>query len=416
MEIAVIGLNHDSAPIEIREKLSFRDSKKIEGINYFLDNGVKEAIILSTCNRSEIYIVDNNNKINEKINLVKKYYREAFNIDDVNKYLFVKLGEEAIYHTYYVASGLDSIVLGEDQILGQVKDAHLFSLDLGGSGKILNKLFREAITIAKNIKSQLKISEHPLSISYIGVKFLKDKIGDLKGKKALVLGTGKMGGLALEYLIEEELEDIFVVNRSMKKRESLLKKFPLLKFVDYNDRYSLLNDVDILITATAAPHSIIRYDEMPKLNKPLYIMDMALPRDVDKELEKLDYVSLYDIDSLKEISKENEKKRKELSLKAKEIIKENVYEFLEWIKTVKVDPIIKDINEMCRDIEKDTLDILYKKLDLDSRDKKILEKMLNSALRRVMRNPIIKLKETKDEEIIDMYITALEDLFDLKGS
>ena len=177
MDIGVIGVNHNLAPISIREKVSFTDTRKIEAINTLLDKDINEIVILSTCNRSEIYIRATN--IEEKINVVEDFYKDYFNEEDIKSYLFSKSGKQAINHLFEVTSGLDSIVLGEDQILGQVKDAHEFSMKLGASKKVFNKLFREAVTTAKEIKSTTKISQQPLSISYIGIKLLKEKLNTL---------------------------------------------------------------------------------------------------------------------------------------------------------------------------------------------------------------------------------------------
>ncbi|SHK31758.1 glutamyl-tRNA reductase [Tepidibacter formicigenes] len=409
MRVAVIGVNHNTAPIKIREKVSFTESKKIEGANFLLDHGIKEVIILSTCNRSEIYIVAKD--IEEKIKVVKDFYEYFFDEKEIKKYLFIKKHEEAINHIYTVSSGLDSIVLGEDQILGQAKEALLFSMELGLSGKILNKLFREAITTAKNIKNKTKISENPLSISYIGIKFLKEKLCSLKNKKALVIGVGKMSKLALKHLLEEDLNEIYMTNRSHKKVLDLSNEFPRVKPIEYEKRYEVMKNVDVVVTATASPHTIIKKEDMPKVNKNLYIMDIALPRDVEEGVNNLENVYVYDIDNLKKISNENEKKRIELSKIARDIIDESIEEFLEWMKSIKVDPTIKSLNEKCSEIEKDTLEYIYRKLDLDSRERKIIEKMLGSALKRLIREPIIKLKETKDEGKVQEYMNMIEELF-----
>ncbi len=412
MKVAVIGVNHNTAPIKVREKVSFTESRKIEGINCILDYGIKEVVILSTCNRSEIYIVGK--EIEEKIEMVKDFYEDFFDAKEIRPYLFEKKNEEAIFHIYSVASGLDSIVLGEDQILGQAKEALLFSMELGASGKVLNKLFREAITTAKNIKCSTKISEHPLSISYIGVKFLKEKLGSLKNKKALIIGVGKMSTLALKHLLEEELEEIYMTNRSHKKVLDLKNDFPMVKAIPYENRYEILKDMDMVITATASPHTVIKAQDMPKINKNLYIMDIALPRDVEDPVSEVENVWVYDIDDLKKISHENEQKRMELSMVARGIIDESIEEFQDWMKSIKVDPTIKSLHEKCEEIEKDTLGYIYRKLDLDNREKKIIEKMLSSAMKRVVREPIIKLKEIRDEGKREDYINVIEDLFDFR--
>lgn len=414
MNFAVIGINHKTASIEIREKVAFTDSKKIEGINILLDKGIDEVVILSTCNRSEIYIVDYSEQIEANIEKVIEFYIDFFYLKEIKKYIYFKKDKDAVMHLYKVTSGLDSIVLGEDQILGQVKASHHFSMDIGGSKKILNKLFNETVKTAKYIKSTLKISEHPLSISYIGVKFLKNKLNILSDKKALIIGLGKIGRLTLEYLIEENINIIYMINRNHKKVVDLVKEYPSVIPVDYYNRYDVLKNVDILVTATSSPHTIIEYDKLENIKNKLTILDLALPKDVDNNVSKLKNITLFDIDDLKSISIHNENKRKELSKKAELIISEQIVEFYIWLKNIKVDPIIKFFNEKCEIIKEDTLDYIIKKIDLDNRDTKIISKMVTSALKRIIRDPILKLKKIDDEDKREIYIKVLEELFDFK--
>lgn len=409
MEIAVIGVNHNKTPINIREKVSFTEARKIEGSNYLLDRGIKEVIILSTCNRSEIYIAANN--VRKYIPIVREFYSEFFNISDIEEYLFEKENIDAIRHLYFVTSGLDSIVLGEDQILGQVKDSLLFSMEIGCSGKVLNKLFREAVTVAKGIKSDFKISEIPLSTSYIGIKYLKENIGSFKGKKALIIGTGKISSLALTYLEEEELGEVYITNRTHGKLKSVVNQYPHAKIIEYENRYDYLNEVDILISATAAPHTVIAYEKMPQLESELFILDLALPRDIDRRVAEVKGVTIYDIDDLKKVSDENYQKRIELCNGAMDIIEDNIETFLQWLQGIKIDPIIKSLNDRCREIEEDTMAYINRKLELDGREQKIIEKMLKSSLKRLIREPIFTLKETKEEGEIEKYIETITDLF-----
>lgn len=411
MNIGVIGINHNLAPINIREKVSFTDVQKIEAINYFLDRDIDEVVILSTCNRSEIYIQAKN--IDEKIKLLEDFYENFFNVKDIKEYLFSKKNTSAVEHLFKVASGLDSIVLGEDQILGQVKDAHDFSMQLGSSKKIFNKLFREAVNIAKDIKNTTKISHQPLSISYIGVKFLQDKIGKLEGKKALVIGIGKMNRLTIKHLEEEKLDTIYVSNRNHGKIIELESKFKNIIPIRYEDRYKVMNDIDIVISATSSPHMIIRYDEMPKIQKKILMMDIALPRDIDPKINELENIEVYDIDNLKDIHDKNDKKRKELAQIGYKMISEKIIEFTEWLDSSKIDPTIESLNDKCLEIREDTLDYIYRKTNLDNRDKKIIDKMLTSALKRLIREPIINLKQTKDKGKREEYIKLVEELFEL---
>ncbi len=411
MDFAVVGVNHNNTPINIRETVSFTDTQKIEGINFLLDNGIEEAIILSTCNRSEVYIYSNN--ISDKVEVVKNFYQDYFDVESIEEFLFNKTGEEAIKHVFNVSAGLDSLVLGEDQILGQVKDAHDFARQLGSSKKVFNKLFREAITVSKDIKTTTKISHQPLSISYIGIKCLKEKMGSLENKNALVIGLGKMSKLAMKHLEEEQLNHIYVTNRSYEKLKSIQEEYKNLIPIKYEDRYEVMDKVDIVISATASPHTVLKKAEMPKTSNKLIMMDIALPRDIDKNLNEFENIEVYDIDDLKKISEANDKKRRELASIGELIIDEKIEEFNEWLDTIKIDPTIQSLNDKCSDIREDTLDYIYRKLDLNCREKKIIDKMLTSALKRLVREPIINLKQIKDSGKQDEYIKIVEELFDL---
>ena len=411
MDFAVVGVNHNNTPINIRENVSFTDTQKIEGINFLLDNGIEEAIILSTCNRSEVYIYSKN--ILDKVEVVKNFYQDFFDVENIEKFLFNKTGEEAIKHVFNVSAGLDSLVLGEDQILGQVKDAHDFARQLGSSKKVFNKLFREAVTVSKDIKTTTKISHQPLSISYIGIKCLKEKMGSLENKNALVIGLGKMSKLAMKHLEEEQLNNIYVTNRSYEKLKNIQDEYKNLIPIKYEDRYEVMDKVDIVISATASPHTVLKKDEMPKTSNKLIMMDIALPRDIDKNLNEFENIEVYDIDDLKKISEANDKKRRELASIGELIIDEKIEEFNEWLDTIKIDPTIQSLNDKCSDIREDTLDYIYRKLDLNCREKKIIDKMLTSALKRLVREPIINLKQIKDSGKQEEYIKIVEELFDL---
>ena len=411
MDIGVIGVNHNLAPISVREKVSFTDTQKIEAINSLLDKNINEIVILSTCNRSEIYIRATD--IEEKIKIVECFYEEYFNEKGIKSYLFSKLGKQAINHLFEVTAGLDSIVLGEDQILGQVKDAHEFSMQLGSSKKIFNKLFREAVTTAKEIKSTTKISEQPLSISYIGVKLLKEKLGSLEGKSALVVGFGKMSKLSMNHLLEENVNTIYLANRSHGKYENISEDLNNVIPIKYENRYETLKNVDIVISATASPHTVLRLEEMPNLKRNIYMMDIALPRDIDPKLKELENIEVYDIDDLKKIQSENDNKRNELAIIAHKFIEDKIEAFIDWMDALEIDPTIHSLNERCFKIRQDTLDYIFRKVDLDSKDKKLIDKMIASALKRLVREPILNLKQVKDKGKREEYIKLIEELFEI---
>lgn len=414
MQIALIGLNQDSAPINVRNRAAYTDSQKIEAINTLLDMGIEEAVILATCGRNEIYICGSENRINEDIDEVERFFEEFFGMPGIRNHLYVKTGREAVRHLMTVACGLDSIVLGEDQILGQVKDAHNLAMDIGSSKKVLNRLFRDAATSSKRIKTELKLSEHPMSISYIGVKFLLERLGTFRDKRFLIVGTGKMGQLALNYVMESEPGAVYMTNRNHQKVIDLCHDFPDIRMIPYEDRYRMISEVDVVITATASPHSVIKLSEMPTLTGPVYFMDLAMPQDVDPDIASLPEATLFNVDSLMRISEENEKRRMELAVEAQALIEEDLREFSNWMHSVKADPAIVSLNALRKQIEADTFDYLNRKLDMDGRDRHLMEKMISSALKRMIREPIIKLKSLKDEAEINQYTRAIEELFQFR--
>lgn len=411
MDIGVIGVNHNLAPISVREKVSFTDTRKIAAINSLLDKDINEIVILSTCNRSEIYIRASN--IEDKIKIVEDFYEEYFNETNIKSYLFSKSGKQAINHLFEVTAGLDSIVLGEDQILGQVKDAHDFSMKLGSSKKVFNKLFREAVTTSKEFKNTTKISQQPLSISYIGIKLLKEKLGSLENKNALVVGFGKMSKLTITHLKEEKVNTIYLANRSHGKYEDIGYDFKNVVPINYENRYEVLKNVDIVVSATSSPHIVLKAEKIPNLDHEIYMMDIALPRDIDPNINEFENIYVYDIDDLKEMHDKNYAKRNELSIIGHKIINSKVDEFIEWLDSADIDPTIQSLNEKCYDIRKDTLDYIFKKVNLDSKDKKIIDKMIESSLKRLIREPILNLKQVKDKGRREEYIKLIEELFEI---
>lgn len=411
MDIGVIGVNHNLAPISVREKVSFTETRKIEAINSLLDKEISEIVILSTCNRSEIYI--RSNDIEEKINIVEDFYEEYFNEKDIKRYLFTKVGKKAINHIFEVTAGLDSIVLGEDQILGQVKDAHDFSMQLGSSKKVFNKLFRESITTSKEIKSTTKISQQPLSISYIGVKLLKEKLSSLEDKSALVIGFGKMSKLTMTHLREEKVGTIYLANRSHGKFENISDDFKDVIPINYEDRHEIIKNVDIVVSSTASPHMVLRFEDIPELDHKVYMMDIALPRDIDPKINEIKNIEVYDIDDLKKIHDKNDSKRNELAMIGQQIINTKIDEFMEWVDVADIDPTIKSLNEKCCEIRQDTLDYIFRKVELNSKDQRLVDKMMASALKRLVREPILNLKQVKDKEKREEYIKLIEELFEI---
>ncbi len=398
MEIGVVGINHHLAPIDVRENFSLTESKKIEVSNLLLDCS-QEIIILATCNRNEIYFASDNTL--ETIEYIENFYESYFEYSDSKKYIFSKIGEDAIMHLFSVAGGLDSMVLGESQILQQIKCALNFSMELKFSQKILNRLFMDALAVGKKIRNNLKISEIPISTSYIGINLLLEEMHGFTDKTALLVGVGEIGTLALKYLYESDIGEVYITNRSSGKALDLLEDFPNLKFVPYEDRYEVLSRADILLTATAAPHSVIDYEDFLPPTKPLYVMDLGLPRDVDPQIGNYAGVKIFHLDNLVDISEKNINKRKELASAALELVKEDKEKFIDWLQKIEVDPYLGSINERCESIKSDCMDYLNRKLNLDSREKKIMKQVLTYSLNRFTRDLKLNLKKAESPEFAE---------------
>lgn len=413
MDITVTGINHNIAPIGVREKVSFSETKKIEATNMLTDMDLDEVIILSTCNRSEIYTASSDGEKAQEI--VKNFYLSYFGDTAIEPYMFAMCGDDAVRHICEVCCGFDSAVIGEDQILGQVKDALETAMEIKGSSKILNKLFREAITLAKEIKTDTRLSEKPLSLSYIGVKLLKSEVGSFAGRNVLVVGLGKMGLLALRHIKEYGPSRIAVSNRNMAKSQAIADALGDAQAVSYLDLPLEIDRADILITATASPHIIVRPEDIsPNRERPLYVLDLALPRDVDEAVGLLPCVRLYDVDSLKFKSEENMQMRRLLMDKSQDRIDSCIRDFNGWMSTIRIDPVIESINRRLKTITDDTLSYIYRKTDLNRHDKKIIEKMVESSLKRLVREVILNLKDTKEEDKLDEYLRVLGELFELE--
>lgn len=397
MQFAVIGLNHDTASMAMREKVAFSDAQKIQAISTLMDEGVKELVILSTCGRSEIYCAGSLEKMSEVIEDVKTYFSDYCGDAEVLDHLYCKVGEVAIAHLIQVAVGLDSIVLGEDQILGQIKSAHVLSMEMGASSKILNTLFRDAVASAKKVKTALKISEIPVSISSLGIKALKQQVGSLKKRKVCIVGLGLMGDLAYKYLLEEESE-LTLCARNREKLQQYQEANPEIKVLPYTERYEALKDHDIIVTATSAPHLVFLSDDFKDLENPIVLLDLSLPRDIEEAVREKANVTLINMDDLQRVSEVQMERRAQLTEEAKILIKEDVEKLNFWLSNVKLDEAIKDLNLMIQTIEKETLTYLHHKLHLDHKENIYIEKALQSALKRAIRQPLLNIKGAASQE------------------
>ena len=411
INISVLGIDHQYSA-EIREKVAFSETQKIEFTTRLFDLGVEEAVILSTCNRSEVYFLDRwkNDAVR---NQVMDTYIDYFRLENAEKYIYRYHDKDAIEHIFRVTSGLESAVVGEDEILRQVKEAYEFAHQFNNTSKVFNRLFQEAIKAAKEIKSKLKISEIPLSTGYIGLKYLEEQMGTFEDKTMLIIGFGKIGKLFYQYGKELPFKEICVCNRSADTVKCVIEDNDNTAYIPYGSCHTVLDKADVVITATSCPHFVLKAENMPERKKPLYMLDMAIPRNIDTAIGNLENYHLYNIDVLKEMSARNEESRRALTEKAETIIERATEEFLVWLKRTAQDPIIESLNRSVDDILEDHLQYLFKKITVNNRERTIITRTMEAALKKAVRNPIIALKSIEDEEKRAHYADVLGELFQL---
>lgn len=410
MQFGFFGINYKRAQLDVRDKTAFTDMRKAEFFQRAEEGGIEQCMILSTCNRSEVYFFYEEERQAEKL---REAYQEMFSEVDLEPYLAELEGKEAIAYLFRTAAGLESLVLGEDQILGQVREAIDFSRTMGYSKKELNKIVRDAVTCAKKIKTELKISEIPLSVSYIGIQKL-DALCGVKGKKVLVIGSGKTAALSLRYLYEYGAGHITVCSRTSAHAKELKEEFANLDTVLYEERYEVLKECEIVVSATASPHLVIRREEIPQQPKhPVAFLDLAAPRDIDTGLSEEPWAELMNLDTLYETARENQKERENLVQKSRQMIEEAVEETCTWLLQSHVDATIGSLQSKCSAIVEDSYEYLNRKMELSKREQKILKKVLNASLQRLLREPIQELKHLETREKQEEYEDFVKKLFQI---
>ncbi len=408
MQFGFIGINYKNAPLSIRDITSFTDVKKLKFFQEVETIGIDQCMVLSTCNRSEVYFF-----YDREIQLtqVQQIYKKMFSEAQLEDYLIWLIGENAISYLFRIAAGLESLVLGEDQILGQVKEALDFSRTMGYSKKELNKVVRDAITCAKHIKTELKISERPLSVSYIGIQKL-DKVCGICGKRALVIGSGKTAVLALKYLYEYKVGQVVICSRTLAHADGLKREFTDLTVIPYEKRYEIMKECDLVVSATASPHLVVRREHFTPIH-PIVFLDLATPRDIDTTLEQDSRIRLINLDTLQEIVKENRLERERLVAESKSMITEDMKETCTWLLQSRMDSTIESLQQRCSGIVEDSYEYLDRKLQLNQREKKLLHKVLNASLQRLLREPIQELKQIETKEEQDKYQEFVKKLFQI---
>lgn len=420
MYIIKVGMNYKNAPIEIREKITFSD-KAIEEAMLHLgrQQSILENVIFSTCNRTEIYVVVD--EICRGKYEVNQFLANWFQIEThvLLPYLQLAENERAIEHLFRVTVGLDSMVLGETQILGQVRDAFLTAQKLNTTRTIFNELFKQAITIAKRAHKDTAIGEHAVSISYAAVALAKKVFGTIKNKHVVVLGAGEMAELAVRNLYGAGATNITIINRTFENATALAKNFNA-KSVPFAHLLEELKHADVLISSTASASPLLSKKELAPIQKqrkgnPLFLVDIAVPRDLDSAISDLESVFLYDIDDLQDVVDKNLEARKKAAVSIESMLEGEILEFINWVATLGVVPVISSLREKALTIQSETMASLTRKMpDLSAREKKVLDKHTKSIVNQLLKDPIKHAKKLAQTDKATESLGVFVDIFGME--
>jgi len=412
--IIQVGFNHLTTPVEIREQFAFSEEKLAEAnVNLKNRKSILENVILSTCNRTEIYAVVD--QLHTGRYYIKQFLQDWFSVPmkSFESYLVVKENEAAVEYLFQVATGLNSMVLGETQILGQVRDAFFLAQEEETTGTIFNELFKRVITFAKRSHRETAIGEHAVSISYAAVQLAKKIYGDIANKHVVIYGAGEMGELAIKNLIAAGVREITVVNRTLSRAEELAARFNATA-LSANRLDEALLDADILISSTAAKQQVLTKSDIEPIQKrrrgkPLFLVDIAVPRDLESSIGELDSVFLYDIDDLQNIVDENKAERERAAEQISGNLQYEMDEFADWIVTLGVVPVIRALREKALEVQSETYDSILRKIPtLTEREQKVISKHTKSIINQMIREPIIQAKEMASldnkEELLSLFI------------
>lgn len=420
MNLVIVGLNHKTSPVEIREKLSFPATTIGEPLKRLTNHyGLNEGVILSTCNRVEVLGITTD--MEKGVWQVKRFLSDFHGIplEKLDEHLYTHMGEDAVKHLFRVGAGLDSMVLGEPQILGQVKDSYGYAVQHNTAGVIVNKLYHKAFQVSKRIRSETKIGESAVSISFAAVELAKKIFGDLAGKTAMLVGAGEMAELAAKHLVNCGIREILVANRTYEKALELVKGFNGSAIM-FREFPHYLKNVDIVIASTGATSFIIKPDQIhdvmkERKQKPMFFIDISVPRNIDPLVNNIDNCYVYDVDDLQGVVAANLQERHKEAQQAERIIEEEIGNFYRWIKSLDVVPTIIALRQFCDSVRKTEMQKALASLNgLSEKDKKILEAMTASIVNKIIHHPVTHLKKEANKVEGDLYIDTIRRLFDLK--
>ncbi|SMO43423.1 glutamyl-tRNA reductase [Balnearium lithotrophicum] len=403
LKLCCLGVSHKTAPVEVREKFSFKNEdleRNLLKLNSF--HSIDEIFILSTCNRVEIYFTTRSETpFKELIDFLIEEKNSS--LDEINRHFYRKIDKNAVRHGFYVASSLDSMVVGEPQIVGQFKDAFSLAKDLGTVGTVLCRFCETALKVSKRVRTETGISRNAVSISFAAVELAKKIFGSLNGKNVAIIGAGEMAELAVKHLIANGVSDVFVVNRTFERAQKLAEEFGGKPF-PLTELSSVLKVSDIVISSTGAPGYVLTTENvLPSIkersNRPMFLIDIAVPRDIDPSLNNYENLYVYDIDDLQQVVEANIRERLKEAETAKKIIEGYVERFLKWMRELEIAPLIAELKERAEAIRLEVLSKRLKKLNLTPEQEEEVNNITRIIINKLLHQPItnVKRKAVEDE-------------------
>lgn len=419
MNILVVGLSHKTAPVEIREKVAFAPTAMETPLHALLAlPGINEGIIVSTCNRVELYATSRD--ADAGMAQLKRFLAEfhRLSLEELEPHLYDYRGEEAIRHVFRVAASLDSMVIGEPQILGQIKTAYGYASEFKTAGLILNRFLHKAFSVAKRVRTETNIASNAVSVSFAAVELARKIFSSLNDKTVLIIGAGEMCELAARHFVNNGVTSVMVTNRTLERAEKLAQEFSG-RAVAFSEFPHHLHQVDIILTSTGAPDFILSHKQVEEVirlrkNKPMFLIDIAVPRDIDPRVNDIDNIYLYDVDDLQGVVQANLKERQKEAKKAEAIIQEEIGQFFQWLSCLDVVPTIVSLRRKMEEIRQKEMEKTFANLKhLGAEERKAIEALTGAIINKILHQPTAVLKNAQNGEG-DSYVDAVRTLFGLE--
>ena len=422
MNIIVIGLSHKTATVEIREKVAFSPNLIEKPLHDLIAlDDIIEGVIISTCNRVEIYATTRD--IAGGIARIKRFLADHHHmpLETLEPHLYSYHSEDAIRHVFRVASSLDSMIVGEPQILGQIKTSYGYAAEYKSSGIILNRFLHKAFSVAKRVRTETKIASSAVSVAFAAVELAKKILGELTDKTVMLVGAGEMCELAAKHFINSGAKGVMVTNRTFERAERLAEAFDG-EAIRFEELFQHLHRADIVLSSTGAPHIIIGPKDVEEVIKrrrfrPMFFIDIAVPRDIDQKVDAVENAYLFTVDDLQEIVQANLAQRSLEAEKAEEIINQEIGQFYKWLSSLEVTPTIVALRNRFDEIRRSELDKTFSNWkDLPPEAEKRLEAMTMAIMNKLLHTPSTVLKQAGQGGRVDLYVDALRQLFELEAA